>query len=98
VQQGDLLSDPKKEIRPWTIKDAAELYNISGWSSGYFRIGSNGNLEVTAQSDSGPSVDLNELDEDLKRRGLGLPILMRFSYNQHSRNQTIVGSYREANQ
>ena len=68
-----------KEIRQWTIKDSAELYNVSGWSAGYFRINDAGHVDATPLGPDGPSVDLYELVLDLKRRGLGLPLLVRFS-------------------
>ena len=36
-----------REIRTWTTKDSALLYNVAGWSSGYFRINDAGHVEVT---------------------------------------------------
>jgi arginine decarboxylase-like protein len=30
------------DIRAWTIKDSAALYNIAGWSAGFFRINGKG--------------------------------------------------------
>ena len=80
-----------KEIRTWTIKDSAELYNIGGWSSGYFRINDAGHVEVTPSGPEGRSVDLHDLVLDLERRGLGLPLLMRFSDILHSRIKSLVG-------
>jgi arginine decarboxylase len=82
-----------KEIRTWTTKDSAELYNIAGWSSGYFRINDAGHVEATPEGTEGPSVDLHDLVMDLQRRGLGLPILMRFSDILHSRVRTIFGCF-----
>ena len=84
------------DIRSWTTKDAAELYNIRGWANGYFRVGQNGNIEVCPEGDGGPHVDLFELVEDLKRRGLQLPILIRFSDILNSRIQQIVRSFSDA--
>jgi arginine decarboxylase len=88
--------DPLKEIRTWTTKDSAELYNIGGWSSGYFRINDAGHVEVTPSGPDGPCVDLYDLVLDLQRRGLGLPLLMRFSDVLHSRVQTLVGCFENA--
>ena len=84
------------DIRSWTTKDSAELYNIRGWANGYFRVGANGNMEVCPEGDGGPNIDLYDLVEDLKRRGLQLPILIRFSDILHSRIQQIVGSFEKA--
>jgi arginine decarboxylase len=49
------------EIRAWTTKDSASLYNVPGWSAGYFRINDAGHIEVTPEGQSGPSVDLYDL-------------------------------------
>jgi arginine decarboxylase len=85
-----------KEIRAWTVKDSEALYNVPGWSSGYFRINEAGHLEVTPSGVDGPSVDLYELIQDLQRRGLGMPLLMRFSDILHSRVKALVGCFDSA--
>ena len=54
-----------REIRTWTTKDSAALYNVAGWSSGYFRINEAGHVEVTPSGPDGPSVDLFDLTLDL---------------------------------
>lgn len=82
-----------KEIRAWTTSDSTSLYNIAGWSGGYFRINDAGHIEVTPSGPEGPSVDLYDLVLDLKRRGLGLPLLMRFSDILDSRVKTLFGCF-----
>ena len=82
-----------REIRTWTTKDSAALYNVAGWSSGYFRINDAGHVEVTPSGPEGLSVDLFELTLDLQRRGLGMPLLMRFSDILHSRVQALFGCF-----
>jgi len=85
-----------KEIRGWTTQDSSALYNVPGWSSGYFRINDAGHIEVTPSGPDGPSVDLYDLVLDLQRRGLGMPLLMRFSDILHSRVRTLVGCFDNA--
>jgi arginine decarboxylase len=63
----------------WTTRDSAELYNISGWSNGYFDINEVGNVVLTEGATRGRPVDLKRLVDDLVRRGLSLPLLIRFS-------------------
>jgi arginine decarboxylase len=65
--------------RRWTIEDSEELYRIQGWGEPYFSINAAGHVTVSPQGDRGGSLDLFELVEALKRRNLGLPILIRFS-------------------
>ncbi len=85
-----------KELRSWTIKDSAALYNVAGWSSGYFGINAAGHVEVTPSGPEGPRLDLHDLVQDLQRRGLGLPLLMRFSDILRSRVQALVGCFDSA--
>ena len=82
-----------KEIRAWTTRDSAALYNVAGWSSGFFRINDAGHVEVTPNGPAGASVDLHALVLDLQRRGLDLPLLMRFSDILHSRIRDLFGAF-----
>jgi len=77
------------EIRSWTIRDAAETYNVNAWGAGYFRINPAGHIQVTPDGNGGPSVDLYELVQDLQARGLGMPLLIRFSDILNSRVKMI---------
>lgn len=63
----------------WKIENSEELYRIQGWGEPYFSINAAGHVTVAPQGDRGGSLDLFELVESLKRRNLGLPILIRFS-------------------
>ena len=85
-----------KEIRAWTTRDSAQLYNVGGWSSGYFGINDAGHVEVMPRGAGGPSLDLYDLIQDLQRRGLGMPLLMRFSDILKSRVETLVGCFESA--
>jgi arginine decarboxylase len=82
-----------KDIRAWTIRDSASLYNVGGWSAGFFRINDAGHVEVTPKGPDGPSVDLHDLVLDMQRRGLGMPLLMRFSDILHSRVHELFGCF-----
>ena len=37
-------------MKAWTTRDSAELYNISGWSNGFFEINDEGNVVVNTAS------------------------------------------------
>jgi arginine decarboxylase len=62
----------------WSTEQSAELYGINTWGNGYFRINQQGNVSVTPCGATGPSVDLNELTQDLMDRGIRVPIMIRF--------------------
>jgi arginine decarboxylase len=82
-----------KDIRAWTTKEAALLYNVAGWSSGYFAINDAGHVEATPSGPEGERVDLYDLVLDLQRRGLDLPLLIRFTDILDSRIRTLFGSF-----
>jgi arginine decarboxylase len=65
---------------PWSIERSAELYQIRGWGEPYFGVNAEGHVEVRPDpSQEGRSIDLFALAQDLKARGLELPLLIRFS-------------------
>lgn len=75
--QDNLIS---KNNKNWTIEDSETLYGIKGWGEPYFLIDAAGNVTVSPQGASrGRSLDLYELVESLKKRQIGLPIVIRFT-------------------
>jgi arginine decarboxylase len=68
-----------EEAKSWTIEASEKLYRIQGWGEPYFAINSAGNITVSPMGDRGGSLDLYQLVEGLRKRNIGLPILIRFS-------------------
>ncbi|MDR9403427.1 MAG: biosynthetic arginine decarboxylase, partial [Halothece sp. Uz-M2-17] len=62
----------------WTIEDSEQTYQIQGWGDPYFSINRAGHITVSPQGDRGTSLDLYELVTALRKRNIGLPILIRF--------------------
>jgi arginine decarboxylase len=81
VDNGKQLNHNQAEnSRVWTIEDSENLYGIHGWGEPYFSINAAGHVTVSPQGASrGISLDLYELVESLKKRNIGLPLLIRFS-------------------
>ena len=78
--ENNLVNDRQQKDCSWTIEDSEHLYGIRGWGEPYFSINAIGNVMVSPQGASrGISLDLYELVESLKKRNLGLPLLIRFS-------------------
>jgi arginine decarboxylase len=82
----------------WNSQKSAELYHINNWGAGYFGINTKGNVEVTpyGPEESRPRVDLKELVDDLRQRGLRSPLLLRFSNIVESRVKAMAGCFAEA--
>lgn len=64
--------------RSWRVEDASELYEIDRWGQGYFSIGSSGHVRVHPDQHPQRSIDLKQLIDRLRLRGLELPMLIRF--------------------
>jgi arginine decarboxylase len=62
----------------WNSRKSSELYGINYWGQQYFRINDQGHVEVTPAGPQGPALDLFHLVEDLRERGIRVPILLRF--------------------
>ncbi len=62
----------------WSTGDSYELYAADRWNEGYFRINELGHVSVHPDPDSDHAIDLKQLVDNLEKRDLGLPLLVRF--------------------
>jgi arginine decarboxylase len=60
------------------IEQTLETYGIENWGAGYFDVNRKGNLIVRPAEGDSRSADLKEIMDDLARRGIGAPVLLRF--------------------
>ncbi len=63
----------------WSCEKSAQLYQIGGWGDPYFSVVESGDVVVRPDPTREGSINLYELTEGLKARGLELPLLIRFS-------------------
>ncbi|HEY0172692.1 MAG TPA: biosynthetic arginine decarboxylase [Pyrinomonadaceae bacterium] len=71
------------------IEQTLETYGIENWGAGYFGINRKGNLVVhPSDSDQNRAADVREIIDDLRRRGIQTPVLLRFP-------QLIAGQVRK---
>ena len=82
--------------RKWTIADSAETYGIKYWSNGYFSINDLGHVICHPQGPEAGTIDLKELVDEVVRRGIGLPLLIRFSDILKSRVVDLHEAFRRA--
>jgi arginine decarboxylase len=64
---------------PWQVLDSEDLYNVRGWSKGYFSINAAGHVVVRPDTQPDREIDLYEVVEGLKARDLTTPVVVRFS-------------------
>ncbi|HLL75367.1 MAG TPA: biosynthetic arginine decarboxylase [Pyrinomonadaceae bacterium] len=61
------------------IEQTLETYGIENWGAGYFSINRKGNLVVhPSKDDTAAAADVKEIIDDLSRRGINTPVLLRF--------------------
>jgi len=70
------------------IDQSIETYGIENWGAGYFGVNRKGNLIVRASENENLNADVREIIEDLKKRGINTPVLLRFP-------QLLVGQVRK---
>lgn len=66
-------------LAPWTTTDSESLYQVRAWGYPYFSVNDKGHIAVQPDPSVDHKIDLYELTQDLRARGLQLPILIRFS-------------------
>jgi arginine decarboxylase len=81
----------------WTSENAAELYGIRGWGSGYFDVSPGGEVIVRPNGPHSPvEVSLMHLIDECHARDLNMPVQLRFSNILASRISEINESFRRA--
>ncbi|GAB4562165.1 MAG: biosynthetic arginine decarboxylase [Haliangiales bacterium] len=95
MARNKLLKRPDP-MRRWTIADSVDIYNIARWGAGYVSINHDGNLLVTPRGPDHGAIDLKALVDELKLRGIPMPILLRFSDILRSRIELLNGAFRQA--
>ena len=72
------MSNPTDNAAPWNIDSARNLYNIQRWGAKYFDINDAGHVVAKPLQDAGATVDLTDVIEEARGRGLKFPLLIRF--------------------
>ena len=70
---------PPSPPQRWSIGDSLDTYAIRQWGAGYFGVNDKGNVIVHPGGPDQPSFDLKDLVDEVRRRGIGPPLLIRFT-------------------
>jgi arginine decarboxylase len=90
------MSNSSEASEPWDIQQARNLYNIHRWGAEYFDINEAGHVIAKPQRDAGASVDVTDVIEEAKGRGLKFPLLIRFQDILRHRVESINLAFRNA--
>ena len=72
------MSDSQSSGDRWDIQAARAMYNIDRWGAKYFDIDEDGHVVARPLQENGIAVDINDVVEEAKARGLRFPLLIRF--------------------
>jgi len=80
----------------WSVNESARIYNIHNWGAELFSINKKGNICVHPSPNSKHSIDLRVLVDDLIKRKINPPILLRFMNILEGRIVSINRVFRNA--
>ncbi len=90
------MSIPTDANAPWDISAARNLYNIHRWGAKYFDINNEGHVVAMPLQQTGIAVDLTDVIEEAKSRGLKFPLLIRFQDILRHRVESINLAFRSS--
>ncbi|MCA9310402.1 MAG: biosynthetic arginine decarboxylase, partial [Phycisphaerales bacterium] len=77
----------------WTPEDSERLYGVPDWGQGYVGINREGHVVLRPDKKADRAIDLFELVEGLRARGLHTPLLLRFSDVLRHRLQMLKSAF-----
>jgi arginine decarboxylase len=80
----------------WDIQAARNLYNIQRWGAKYFDINEAGRVVARPLQEAGASVEINDVIEEAKGRGLKFPLLIRFQDILRHRVESVNMAFRNS--
>src|SRR5438309_9769414 len=90
------MSNSAEGPEHWNVQQARDLYNIQRWGAKYFDINEAGRVVAKPLRDTGAAVDLTDVIEEAKARGLKFPVLIRFQDILRHRVEAINMAFRNA--
>src|SRR3954469_23226109 len=90
------MSNQSEPSENWDIQQARNMYNIHRWGAKYFDISEAGRVVAKPLRDAGAVVDLTDIIEESKARGLKFPVLIRFQDILRHRVESINMAFRNA--
>jgi arginine decarboxylase len=90
------MSNSTDASAPWDIPAARNLYNIHRWGAKYFDINADGHVVAMPLQEAGVAVDITDVIEEAKGRGLKFPLLIRFQDILRHRVESINLAFRNS--
>jgi arginine decarboxylase len=86
----------KTATAEWQVQDATELYRISSWGDPFFFANDKGHMAVRALDEAGTTIDVVDVVNELRRRGVQFPVLLRFQDVLRAQVRRVNEAFRSA--
>jgi arginine decarboxylase len=80
----------------WDVDAAIATYNVDGWGGGYFTVNANGNVVAQPLQQNGGTIDILEVVNEARNRGLSFPLVIRFQDLLRHRVETVNRAFQNA--
>src|SRR3989454_10300637 len=92
-----LIAARRSEMKnDWDVESAIATYNVDGWGNGYFTINNDGNVEARPLQENGGSIDVLEVVNEARTRGLSFPLVIRFQDLLRHRVESVNLAFQNA--
>jgi arginine decarboxylase len=86
----------KEEMKDWDVESAIATYNVDGWGSGYFTVNAEGNVVAKPLQDNGGAINILEVVNEARSRGLSFPLVIRFQDLLRHRVESVNLAFQNA--
>ena len=95
---GSRFDKPRKiEMKTeWDVESAIATYNVDRWGGGYFNINANGNVVARPLQENGGEIDILEVVNEARDRGLAFPLVVRFQDLLRHRVESVNRAFQDA--
>jgi arginine decarboxylase len=80
----------------WDVDAAIATYNVDGWGGGYFTINEKGNVVAQPAQELGGKIDILEVVNEARARGLSFPLVIRFQDLLRHRVESVNRAFQSA--
>ncbi len=80
----------------WDVEAATSTYNVDAWGGGYFSINEKGHVVTTPLQENGGSIEIMEVVNEARARGLSFPLVIRFQDLLRHRVESVNRAFQAA--
>lgn len=88
--------DQARDAPAWSVADSAEIYRTANWGAPFFFVNDAGHVAVNAMNEAATTMDVVAIVDELRRRGVQFPVLLRFQDVLRARVRRLNEAFRNA--